>query len=426
MGFTSRTLVFTAVTLGALTAAAPCSAQDSVSYVTAGLLLSIPLGGSLDQVGLGVEGSYHWYPDNQTLVGTGGFVQAQLLFGGGWRVDLGAQGSAWFGGAELGLAVVAPRWQSPELGIHVAPFLSAGYATAAFRWTPMITGPLVERSGYELTLAPKLWWELRDGPLREPYAMGCNFGCSIGRPLMVDGRAEVADIAHDPAWADTDAATDDALTDAQRAALAAQWTRAMSEEHASVAAFARLSLQLLSLGAPPELVARTHRAALDEVDHARRSAALASRFAGRVTSPGALPAAIAPIAIVDLATLAVETLREGCLGEAVSAQVAARSLALATDPEVRETLGVIARDEAEHAALAWDLVDWCLAAGGDPVRCALTAAAGALPVGEPARHDAVDAALLARGWVPDGARVASWSHRRREALRRVGPARATA
>ena len=425
MGLTSRTVVFTAVTLGALTAASPCVAQDSVSYVTAGLLLSIPLGGSLDQVGLGVESSYHWYPDGQTLVGTGGFVQAQLLFGGGWRVDVGAQGSAWFGGAELGLAVVAPRWRLPELGIHVAPFLSAGYATAAFRWTPMITGPLVERSGYELTIAPKLWWELGDGPLREPYDMGCHFGCSIGRPLMVDGRAEVADIAHDPAWADT-AATDDALTDAQRAALAAQWTRAMSEEHASIAAFARLSLQLLSLGAPPGLVARTHQAALDEVDHARRSAALASRFAGRATSPGALPAAIAPIALVDLATLAVETLREGCLGEAVSAQVAARSLALATDPEVRATLGLIARDEAEHAALAWDLVDWCLAAGGDPVRHALSAAAGALPVGEPARDSAIDAALLARGWVPDGARIASWTHRRREALRRVGPARATA
>lgn len=426
MGFTPRTVVFTAVTLGALTAAPPCHAEDLFGYLTAGLLISVPLGGSLDQVGLGVETSFTRYPNSSDLVGAGAFLQAQYLLGGGWRVDLGVQGTAYVAGAELGLALVAPRGAPAQLGVHVAPFLSAAYGSVAFRWTPIVAGTMRRTAGYELTVAPKLWWEVNRGRVGDLYDMGCHFGCSIGRPLMVDGRAEVAGLAHDPAWAGTAATDDDALSDAQRAALAAQWTRAMSEEHASIAAFARLSLQLLSLGAPPELVARTHRAALDEVDHARRSAALASRFAGRVTSPGALPAAIAPIARVDLTTLAVETLREGCLGEAVSAQVAARSLALATDPEVRATLGLIARDEAEHAALAWDLVDWCLAAGGASVRMALSAAAAALPAGEPARDGAVDGALLARGWVPDGARVASWTHRRREALRRVGPARATA
>lgn len=427
MSSPTRALLSTAVALATVSHALPAQADDEFGYITAGLVLSIPLGGSLDQIGLGVETSYTAYPDGNEPLGVGGFVQAQLLFGGGWRFDLGAQGTAWIGGAELGVAIVAPRWRSPQLGLHLAPFVSVGYAAAAFRWTPMLTGPTAGTSGYEITVAGKFWWELDNGRVDDLYDMGCHFGCAIGRPLLVDGRIVVACVDRDAAWSGgPDGLSDDALTPAQRSALAEHWTRSMREEHASVAAFARLSLQLMSLGAPPELLRRVHQAAIDEVDHARRCAALASRFAGEPLSPGALPAACAPIAVVDHATLAVDTLREGCVGEAVFAGAAARARDRATDPAVREALTVIARDEAEHAALAWDVVAWCMEAGGDRVRDALRVAAGELPRGERQRGGAVDGALLGRGWVSEGALASSWTHRRREALRRLGPVRATA
>jgi hypothetical protein len=64
-------------------------------------------------------------------------------------------------------------------------------------------------------------------------------------------------------------------------------------------------------------------------------------------------------------------------------------------------------------------------AGGDTVREALRAAAGELPTGERQREGIVDGALLGRGWVSEGTLASSWKHRRREALRRLGPTRST-
>ena len=59
-----------------------------------------------------------------------------------------------------------------------------------------------------------------------------------------------------------------------RGALAARWRDNGLAEHASVASFSRHSLQLMALAAPADLVEATHRAAIDEISHAkvRRSA----------------------------------------------------------------------------------------------------------------------------------------------------------
>jgi hypothetical protein len=85
-------------------------------------------------------------------------------------------------------------------------------------------------------------------------------------------------------------------------------------EHASIAANARFALELLSLGAPPELVEETYQAMADETVHARDACALASAYAGHAVGPGALDisqalAAGSPIDIVRTAIL------EGCIGE---------------------------------------------------------------------------------------------------------------
>ena len=157
--------------------------------------------------------------------------------------------------------------------------------------------------------------------------------------------------------ADVAVPTDAALRDQ----LAAHWTEIGLLEHASVAAFARFTLQLLSLGAPVELVDASQRAALDEVRHAELAFALASRYAGRAIGPGPLPLTGALDASSVEAILRT-TVREGCIGETRAALEASRAAETCEEPTVRSVLETIAADEARHAELAWRVVRFIVSA----------------------------------------------------------------
>jgi len=140
------------------------------------------------------------------------------------------------------------------------------------------------------------------------------------------------------------------------------WLEDARMEHASIAAFARLSLELLALGAPPELVAGAHAAALDEIEHARICFALA----GEALGPAPLP--IPELALADLRDVAVRTAKDSCVGELVSA------LVLAKAAHGDETIAKMADDELRHAALGWTIVAWACARDPsvlEPVREAL-------------------------------------------------------
>jgi hypothetical protein len=187
-----------------------------------------------------------------------------------------------------------------------------------------------------------------------------------GRPFLVAGAERLAQ----PAWRDDWCARLDPaspelgkLTATERLALTAYWQAAALMEHASIAAFARFALELLSLGAPAELLGQTTTAIRDEHRHATACFALASAFAGATLGPGPLPVA-GCLSAVDLESVTVTTFLEGCIGETIAA-VQARELALAaTDPVVRATLAGIAEDEARHAILAWGFLEWALERGG--------------------------------------------------------------
>jgi hypothetical protein len=162
-----------------------------------------------------------------------------------------------------------------------------------------------------------------------------------------------------------------------RRRLAHAWARDAALEHASVAAFEQLARRLAAVGAPAELVARARHAAAEEAEHTRLCLALAERYAGRtlVLAPTPSlpepPVPVGPARAAALEQLAVESLVDGTLGEGWAAAAAAQALQEATDPEVRRTLEVIARDEASHAAHARDVVAFCVAEGGEPVRDAV-------------------------------------------------------
>jgi hypothetical protein len=190
-----------------------------------------------------------------------------------------------------------------------------------------------------------------------------------GRPYLAEGdpTPRVAPVTTRGTMSSGATAPD--LDPETRAALAAAWASDAQLEHASVASFGRFSLALLAFAAPPELVEGAHRAALDEVEHARLCFALASSYAGESLAPGAFP--IGDVTLpASLADLAAATVREGCVGETVSAIVAAEQLARAYEPSVRSALETIAADEARHAELAWRTVAWALEVGGPEVHAA--------------------------------------------------------
>ncbi|MFO0624174.1 MAG: ferritin-like domain-containing protein [Polyangiales bacterium] len=207
----------------------------------------------------------------------------------------------------------------------------------------------------------------------QPWVQGdecCYWFCEgacCGRALLVEGAAQLPDTRPDAAWcAPLGASSVDPST---ARALAAAWRDDARMEHASIASFARATLSLLALGAPPALLAETQQAGLDEVHHAARCFALAARYDHAPLGPAPLDLALA--APQDLAAFACDTLRAGCIGESVAAVTASAQRDAARDPAVREALARITDDETAHASLAWRTLAWCLQAGGAPVRRAL-------------------------------------------------------
>jgi len=130
-------------------------------------------------------------------------------------------------------------------------------------------------------------------------------------------------------------------------------------EHASVAAFARFNLQLLSLGAPGDLVEACNRALADETAHARMCFSLASAYGATAVGPARLDieACFTETSLLSIAKL---VLREGCVGETVASLEAVAAAELASDPAVSHALTRIARDELKHAELAFEFLRWAL------------------------------------------------------------------
>jgi hypothetical protein len=186
----------------------------------------------------------------------------------------------------------------------------------------------------------------------------CDSGI-CGRPFLVGSHARLAPLAPRTDWCDSTMPEIplEQLSFAERQALREHYARAARMEHASIAAFARFSLQLLNLGAPPELVEACTAAIGDETAHARLCFELASRYGGSAVGPAALSLegcldASSLLEIVEL------TIAEGCVGETLAALEAAEAAEHASDATVRNALLRIAADEKRHAELAFRFVRW--------------------------------------------------------------------
>lgn len=212
----------------------------------------------------------------------------------------------------------------------------------------------------------------RDGK----FAWGCQEGgCVVGRPLVVDGRQRAAGVTVRTGWsADTPGRAGRFAGHERAEALARHWREVAVVEHASIASFARFTLELMSLGAPADLVLATQRALADEIEHARAAFAIASEYADEEVGPSPLPEAALPLdASVDAIVLGL--VRDGCIGESMGA-VEAELLAEVALSDRRAHLAKVADDELAHAVLAYRALRWMRTRFGVSVEAAAWSAYG--------------------------------------------------
>jgi hypothetical protein len=124
-------------------------------------------------------------------------------------------------------------------------------------------------------------------------------------------------------------------------------------EAAAVTAFSILAAELRAHGAPAALIAAAERAEDDEARHTQLTAALARRFAAEPAAPCVQRHPPRPLLAV-----ALENVVEGCVREAYAAFVTSYQGEHAQDPQVRAIMARIARDEIEHAELAFAVDEW--------------------------------------------------------------------
>ena len=266
-------------------------------------------------------------------------------------------------------------------------------------------------SGLSWVLKPGLTLGARMGLALGPMLMGTVFSLfgavlafvstasfSRGRQLRRGSLVLLPPVAPVGGW--TAGPTQPQVDAEDREGLAQAWRENARTEHASVAAFARLTAELMALGAPPDLLAAAQRDAAEELRHTHLCFGLATGIDGVKAGPGPFPGArLAPgggrIRSLAVARLAVEALVDGALNEGVSARIVGRLAKGCTDPAIRAVLAEIASDEGRHAVHGWDAVAWCLAEEPVAVAGALWGALDSLP-----RHFA--------DTLPEGARDGSW------------------
>ncbi len=192
---------------------------------------------------------------------------------------------------------------------------------------------------------------------------------------------------------------DDHVDDVTRRELASAWREGALAAHAALVGSTQRALDLVSLGAPPELVAHAYERLGDEVRGVKLRCGIARGIDGRTphmrfgtvrrrSSPRHRAAA--------LSRLATETVLDVALAESWRSRTNAKLARRTTERTIGEALEEISSAEARRAAHAWKIVRWCVAEGGPPVNRALRAVAARFPL-TPLRRALPDEALEG-GW----------------------------
>ena len=183
--------------------------------------------------------------------------------------------------------------------------------------------------------------------------------------------------SHD-AWTEQKLVTGDRSPNATSASLEIkqEWITNALGEHSSIASFSAFAIELMTNGAPSDLVEDSLQAGLDEVRHAKVSFAIASHLNAREIVPGPLPES-SHFFNKNLTNLIEAVAKEGCIDESLSAIGAAAEVKLINRilegrqesdkysgieieslKWIRDELTVIAQDEFRHSNLAFRTLEW--------------------------------------------------------------------
>ena len=138
-----------------------------------------------------------------------------------------------------------------------------------------------------------------------------------------------------------------------------EWLTQAEAEHASIASFSRHTLQLMSIGAPSELITRSQQASIDEIEHAKLCYGFASEFMRTNIYPGPLDTA-GSLGNMDMEEIIESVVRDGCIQETMSAIEGHFRAHYATEEVIKISLTKLAADEAKHSQLAWDTIKWVI------------------------------------------------------------------
>jgi hypothetical protein len=181
------------------------------------------------------------------------------------------------------------------------------------------------------------------GSSQNPFPTGCDVR------IYKDGKRELECTAECPGGRRPEGYGGEAST--AHHPLGRFFARLAQLETVSIGAFGALATELERHGAAASLVARARRARRDEVRHARAAWSLARRFGAPTERLARMPRARAR----SVADLAEENAAEGCVRETFGAIIARFQGRRSEDAQIAEAMRAIAVDEADHAALAWDL-----------------------------------------------------------------------
>ncbi|MEO8362329.1 MAG: hypothetical protein ABI672_20045 [Vicinamibacteria bacterium] len=286
---------------------------------------------------------------------------------------------------------------TPSLFLVCGCLWWAGMGDYALSLLPLVTGIAAIRALVFVLTLPKKWAAYRATSFRWAVlgfvgngavaawvvwaALVMMSGMAHGRRLRSRGKSLVPSTESQGTW--TTLAIEPGASPFPHG-LADRWRENGAVEHASIAAFARLTLDLMGVGAPPSLIAAANLAALGEVRHAEFCFSVARAIDGSALSPAPFPEAAQTDTPprdrrLALRKLAVESLVDGALGERVSANVLAQLAGRCRVPAIGDTLRGMATDEAGHAELGWAVVEWCVQDGGEVVVDSLRDAVRLLP-----------------------------------------------
>ena len=131
--------------------------------------------------------------------------------------------------------------------------------------------------------------------------------------------------------------------------------RAAQSERASVQSFLLFAQELKNHGAPSPLITRLHKAAKEEIEHARMMQRLCQERG--LTLPPLSESAPQQRSLLEMA---IENAVEGCVHERYAALQAHYQAYHLEDERLRVYFSKIAREETEHTALADDIHTWLM------------------------------------------------------------------